>query len=145
MLGVGADSGVSVSTDASRVLPRDLDEVTLVLRLEFERVALPALLAEVSFTVCRFVYGGRALCGDGGGISRGISCSGSSKPLSIGSASNSQLNPSKKPRISVVSDCEKRSADDGSAMGGGGGGGGKNSEMAGSKVNSKSENGTGGE
>lgn len=41
----------------------------------------------------------------------------------------------------MVSDWEKRSAEEGIGMGGGGG---KNSEIDGSKVNSKSANGTGG-
>lgn len=79
------------------------------------------------------------LDGAGGG---GNSCGGcEGRPPSNGSASNSQLKLSKKPNRSVVSDCEKRSAEEGIGIGGGGG---KNSEMDGSKVNSKSANGAGG-
>ena len=59
-----------------------------------------------------------------------------------GSTSNSQLKLSKKPNRSVVSDWEKRSAEEGIGMGGGGG---NKSEVEESKVNSKSAKGTGGE
>lgn len=55
--------------------------------------------------------------------------------------SNSQLKLSRNPSRSVVSDWEKRSAEDGTVIGVGGG---KNSEMEGSKLNSKSAKGTGG-
>ena len=58
----------------------------------------------------------------------------------MGSAfSNSQLKLSRKPRRSVVSEAEKRSADDGS-----GGGWGKRLDREGSNENSKSAKGTGG-
>jgi hypothetical protein len=53
--------------------------------------------------------------------------------------SNSQLKLSRKPSKSVVSDWENRSADEGKGCCGG-----NKFERAGSKVNSKSENGTGG-
>jgi hypothetical protein len=52
------------------------------------------------------------------------------------------LKLSRKPSRSVVSDWEKRSADEGIGTGGGGG---KNWEMDGSKVNWKSSKGTGGD
>lgn len=62
--------------------------------------------------------------------------------MRTGSASNSQLKLSRKPSKSVVSDWEKRSAEEGSGICGGGG---KKSEMEGSKENWKSAKGTGGE
>jgi len=55
-------------------------------------------------------------------------------------SSNSQLKLSRKPRISVVSDWVNRSA-----AGGNGGGEGKRWCRTGSKLNSKSANGTGGD
>ena len=55
-------------------------------------------------------------------------------------SSNSQLKLSRKPRISVVSDWVNRSA-----AGGNGGGEGKRLCKTGSKLNSKSAKGTGGE
>ena len=73
-----------------------------------------------------------------GGV--GDSC-GWGRPPSNGSTSNSQLKLSKKPNRSVVSDCEKRSAEEGIGIGGGGG---NKSEIEESKVNSKSAKGTGG-
>lgn len=71
------------------------------------------------------------MIGMGGGLERS---------LKVGSESKSQLKLSRKPRRSVVSDGEKRSADEGK----GADGGGKRVESAGSNAYSKSANGTGG-
>ena len=60
--------------------------------------------------------------GEGGGDK----CCGWGRPPSNGSTSNSQSKLSKKPNRLVVSDWEKRSAEEGIGIGGGGG---KSSEM----------------
>lgn len=74
---------------------------------------------------------------EGGWGGRGGGCTSS---LKAGSVSKSQLKLSRKPRRSVVSDGEKRSAEGGR----GADEGGKRLERAGSNAYSKSANGTGG-
>lgn len=89
--------------------------------------------------------GGRILGASGGDAEGG--CEGTIgmegglvRSLKAGSVSKSQLKLSRKPRRSVVSDGEKRSADGGR----GADDGGNKLESAGSNAYSKSANGTGG-